>query len=166
MTPKQKLFVEAYLSNGMNGCDAARQAGYKGNNVTIKAVATENLAKPYLKAHIEARQAQLREQYAERREGLLADVDEVKAEIIAVRSKFPDNPNVRVNLISRRLDAIEKEAKLTGAYIKAAANPSDQTTIAKQVAVELSAMGKSPEYVAEFVRNRYKLDVADLGVIS
>lgn len=166
LTPKQQLFITAYLSNGMNGCDAARTAGYKGNAVTIKAVAAENLAKPHLRAIIEAEQAKLREHFAERREGLLADVDEVKQEIIAVKSEFPDNANVRLGLIGKRLDAIEKEAKLTGAYIKDAANPSDQTAIAKQVAAELSAMGKTPEYVAEFVRKRYKVEVAELGLIT
>jgi phage terminase small subunit len=47
LTTKQKLFVEAYLINP-NATEAARKAGYKGNDNTLKQVASENLAKPYL----------------------------------------------------------------------------------------------------------------------
>lgn len=133
LTPKQQLFVDAYLSNGLNATEACRQAGYKGNVNTLKQVGAENLAKPYIKVIIEKEQAKLREQFAERRKGLLADVDEVKAEIDAVKQDFIDNPNVRVQLIARRLDALDKEAKLTGAYIKDAENPADIGTLASIV---------------------------------
>ncbi len=133
LTAKQQLFVDAYLSNGMNATDACRTAGYKGNTKTLTVVGTQNLAKPSIRAVIDKQREVLREQYAERRKGLLSDVDEVKAEIDEVKSTFPDNPNVRVQLIARRLDAIEKEAKLTGAYIKDADNPADLSTLADVV---------------------------------
>lgn len=55
LTPKQQLFVDAYLSNGFNGVDAARKAGYKGEYNTLKQVAAENLARPYLRSAIERR---------------------------------------------------------------------------------------------------------------
>jgi predicted DNA-binding ribbon-helix-helix protein len=48
LTPKQQLFVDAYLSNGFNGVDAARKAGYKGEYKTLSVVASENLDKPYI----------------------------------------------------------------------------------------------------------------------
>jgi len=134
LTPKQQLFVDAYLSNGMNATDACRTAGYKGNTKTLTVVGTQNLAKPSIRQVIDQQREVLREQYAERRAGLLSDVDEVKAEIDAVKTTFPDNPNVRVQLIARRLDAIEKEAKLTGAYIKDADNPADLKSVARTVA--------------------------------
>lgn len=56
LTVKQQLFVEAYLgvSNG-NGTDAARRAGYKGNAFTLKQVAAENLAKPYIAERVQQR---------------------------------------------------------------------------------------------------------------
>ena len=48
LTPKQALFVSEYLKTG-NGTEAARRAGYKGNDVTLGQVAAENLKKPQIK---------------------------------------------------------------------------------------------------------------------
>ncbi len=45
LTTKQRLFVEAYLANP-NATQAARKAGYKGNDKTLSVVGAENLAKP------------------------------------------------------------------------------------------------------------------------
>lgn len=47
LTTKQRLFVEAYLANP-NATEAARKAGYKGNDVTLGAVGAENLKKPQI----------------------------------------------------------------------------------------------------------------------
>lgn len=46
LTAKQRAFVNAYLANGFNGTEAARQAGYKGNDNTLGVVAYDNLRKP------------------------------------------------------------------------------------------------------------------------
>lgn len=46
LTGKQKVFVEAYLANGFNATEAARTAGYKGNDNTLSSVGYENLRKP------------------------------------------------------------------------------------------------------------------------
>lgn len=51
LTTKQRLFVEAYLANP-NATDAARKAGYKGNDNTLAQVGKENLRKPYIAALI------------------------------------------------------------------------------------------------------------------
>lgn len=59
---------------------------------------------------------------AEKRAGLLQDVDELKAEIEEVKKTFPTNPQARVQLIARRKEAIELEAKLTGAFQENRAN--------------------------------------------
>ena len=48
LTGKQHAFVLAYLANNYNGADAARRAGYRGNNETLAAVAYENLRKPHI----------------------------------------------------------------------------------------------------------------------
>jgi phage terminase small subunit len=45
LTTKQRLFVEAYLANP-NATEAARRAGYAGNDKTLSVVGAENLAKP------------------------------------------------------------------------------------------------------------------------
>lgn len=46
LTGKQKSFIDAYLSNGFNATDAARQAGYEGSENTLSSVGYENLRKP------------------------------------------------------------------------------------------------------------------------
>lgn len=45
LTPKQELFVSEYLKTG-NATEAARRAGYKGNDNTLAQVGNENLRKP------------------------------------------------------------------------------------------------------------------------
>ena len=53
LTPKQRLFVQYYCGNAT---DAARKAGYKGNDNTLSIVGFENLRKPNVQAAIQARQ--------------------------------------------------------------------------------------------------------------
>lgn len=53
MTPKQRLFVAEYLAT-MCATEAARRAGYRGNDATLGQVGYENLRKPELAAEIEA----------------------------------------------------------------------------------------------------------------
>lgn len=53
LTTKQLRFIEFYDGNAT---DAARKAGYKGNDVTLGAVGDENLKKPRIKAAIKARE--------------------------------------------------------------------------------------------------------------
>ncbi len=97
--------------------------------------------------------AEVREQ---RRAGLLADVDEVKKEITVVKQQFTDNPNVRVGLIGKMLDAIEKEAKLTGAYQQDKKNIEELTLIADRVAESLMAKGWVEADARAFVAGQYK----------
>ncbi len=66
LTGKQKSFAEYYtdFSNKQtynNGQESARAANYKGNDDTLKAVACENLTKPYIKAYIADIEAKRRE---------------------------------------------------------------------------------------------------------
>lgn len=53
-TFKQQKFIDNYcgVSNG-NATDAARKAGYKGNEDTLKQVACQNLTKVYIKEEID-----------------------------------------------------------------------------------------------------------------
>ena len=53
LTPKQRLFVQYYCGNAT---DAARKAGYKGNDNTLSIVGFENLRKHNVQAAIQARQ--------------------------------------------------------------------------------------------------------------
>lgn len=58
LTPKQQRFVDAYLTS-LNATDAARKAGYKGNDVTLGAVGKENLQKPLIKQYLTKRHTQV-----------------------------------------------------------------------------------------------------------
>ena len=53
-TSKQRLFIEAYLEC-WNATEAARRAGYKGNDNTLGSVGWENMQKPAIKAAISKR---------------------------------------------------------------------------------------------------------------
>lgn len=57
MTPKQKAFADYYIQSG-NATEAARKAGYKGNNITLGAVGAENLKKPQIASYIAERMGQ------------------------------------------------------------------------------------------------------------
>ena len=56
LTSRQKAFADYYLELG-NATEAARRAGYKGNN--LNRVASENLTKLGIKQYIEERQKQI-----------------------------------------------------------------------------------------------------------
>lgn len=53
LTGKQKAFAIAYVTNGFNGTQAAREAGYKGTDATLAVVAYENLRKTKIRATID-----------------------------------------------------------------------------------------------------------------
>ena len=52
-TVKQQRFIDFYAGNG---ADAARKAGYKGNNKTLEAQGRQNLANPRINKLIKARE--------------------------------------------------------------------------------------------------------------
>ncbi len=67
LTAKQQRFVDEYLID-LNATQAAIRAGY--SKKTARAIAKENLTKPYIKAYVEKRMAEKEKQ-------LIADQDEV-----------------------------------------------------------------------------------------
>lgn len=78
LTAKQSVFVREYVKC-WNGAEAARRAKYTGNENTIKSIACENLAKPYVK---EAVAAEL-ERLAIGKEKVLARLGEMAGSNIA-----------------------------------------------------------------------------------
>src|SRR5690606_5885979 len=73
LTPKQEKFIHAYLGEARgNATEAARMAGYKGNDVTLASVGAENLKKPQISERIEAARAELRAKALLTREEILA----------------------------------------------------------------------------------------------
>ncbi len=57
LTDKQMVFVEEYLVC-WNATEAARRAGYSGNDATLATVGWENLRKPEIRERIQARMAE------------------------------------------------------------------------------------------------------------
>ena len=57
LTDKQRLFVAAYL-DCLNATEAARRAGYEGNDTTLASVGYENLRKPQIAAAISAQMSE------------------------------------------------------------------------------------------------------------
>lgn len=55
LTGKQQAFINAYLSNGFNATDAARQAGYEGNDNVLGVQGHENLRNPKIASIISER---------------------------------------------------------------------------------------------------------------
>ena len=56
LTLKQGLFAEAYLGAARgNGLQAARIAGYRGTDATLRAVASENLTKANIASYVQKR---------------------------------------------------------------------------------------------------------------
>jgi phage terminase small subunit len=54
LTPKQQAFVAAYVGEAKgNATQAARLAGYEGNDLTLRAVGAENLTKPAIIAALD-----------------------------------------------------------------------------------------------------------------
>jgi len=52
LTEKQNRFIYFYIEGNGNATQAARLAGYKGNDITLAAVGAENLRKPLIMAEI------------------------------------------------------------------------------------------------------------------
>lgn len=57
LTPKQEIFVSEYLKTG-NATEAARRAGYKGNDNTLAQVGNENLRKPNVVKRLKSKEAE------------------------------------------------------------------------------------------------------------
>lgn len=55
LTGKQRVFVDAYLSNGFNATEAARAAGYRGNNNVLSVTGHENLRNPKISVIVKER---------------------------------------------------------------------------------------------------------------
>lgn len=77
ITAKQQAFIREYLLSN-NATEAARKAGYKGNDLTLAVIGSENLMKPYIKEMVEKEQAKtevkLEEQFQVTQEMILTEL--------------------------------------------------------------------------------------------
>lgn len=119
LTPKQSLFVAEYIKTG-NATESARRAGYAGNDLTLKQVGSENLAKPYIAQAIE--KANIKR---DNRLELEADF-ELKKTLEVLERTMDDNTALRAielmgKLRGKFIQKIEVEGKLSVASTLAAA---------------------------------------------
>ena len=95
---------------------------------------------------------------------MLADVDDTREQIQHLEQRFNGNGPVMVALVSRRLEAIDKEAKLTGAYVNAATNPVDLNAVADKMIAKLVKDGHFDEI--ESAKLWLESVEAEIGVIG
>lgn len=107
LTVKQRLFVEAYTGPARgNATEAARIAGYKGNDVTLAVVGSENLRKPQVCDAI---------QKAAPKVEPVADREERMAWLSAI---VRGEGEYATASLSDRMRAAEMLAKMTGDFIQ------------------------------------------------
>lgn len=108
LTTKQRLFVEAYCGPALgNATEAARLAGYKGNDVTLSSVGSENLRKPQIAEAIEQAKPEI-EAVATRHERQAFLTSVMRGE--RQKGLWPD--------ISERMHAANLLNKMDGSYIQ------------------------------------------------
>lgn len=59
LTNKQVVWLNEYLINGGNAAEAARKAGYKGNDIQLAVRGSENVRKSYIKTILDKKRAEL-----------------------------------------------------------------------------------------------------------
>lgn len=97
----------------------------------------------------------------EKRGGLLADVDAIKQKIDELNADFPKNPTTRNAVVQRWIDVLDREARLTGAFVKDQTNPTDEAELARILTQRLTEKGFSPEEARQIAQAEYK--VQELG---
>lgn len=111
LTRKQSLFVEAYTGQARgNATEAARLAGYKGNQKTLEAVGRENLGKPRIREAIEKHDED---------HPAVMDASELRAfwSAVARGGDIVGDPPTR-SLMRDRLKASEMLAKASAMFVK------------------------------------------------
>lgn len=88
LTTKQEKFVQATII-GLNGLAAAKEAGYEGNDATLRAIASENLTKPNINEAISEFRAELKQESKDKIEQLLANWQELR---LRCTGKLSDRP--------------------------------------------------------------------------
>jgi len=131
LTMKQQRFVSHYLANGGNGTAAAREAGYKGNDDTLRTVAKENLTKPHISSEIEKSQSEFKEQLgaiAESKRQLLWNTAKYNAEKILISKGSTDNVEVMRDPKSV-ISSIAELNKMDGDYTPPKRGDGKQTVV-------------------------------------
>lgn len=103
LTPKQKAFVRAYITNGGNGSQASEEVGY------CKKTAYRNLQKPEVQEALKKHEEKLNEKVEEK---IMCTVESLFREMEDLQMKVDSegNRNVQVKLL-------ELKGKLCGLFV-------------------------------------------------
>ncbi len=106
ITAKQRAFVDWYCSASvnMNGTEAAKRAGYRGNRNTLASVAKENLRKPQICREVDSRIAKA------------LSGAEITVEAILRRLTFISNRALAVGKYSSAIKCAELQGKYLGMW--------------------------------------------------
>jgi len=124
LTIRQKSFVDNLIQVKV-GWKAAELAGYSGDNATLRAMASETLAKPNVRAYYEERLAELQISSTE----VLAEIGEIARHDIVADPKGP----------IRAVDKL-KALELAGKYHKLFDQPAESQVNSGAIATEVVAM--------------------------
>lgn len=144
LTPKQQLFCDEYLTD-LNATQAAIRAGY--SKKTARSIATENLAKPAIRAYIDQRMA-------EKKDALVAKQDEIMEYLTSVMRR-EHTENVVVTLSEKKTYYAPDE---NGTIRK----HTDEKQTAQ--AVEIPAQLKDANKAAELLGRAYGMFSDNLSV--
>lgn len=116
LTPKQKAFADYYIELG-NATEAAKKAGYKGEN--LNRIASENLSKLDIQNYIEERMKEIESERIAKAEEVLAFLSsslrgEVLEEVVATESDGAGG--IKPIILKKQLSARDriKAAELLG----------------------------------------------------
>ena len=119
LTHKQQLFVDHYIENGGNGTAAAREAGYKGSDNTLKSIAQENLTKPDIKTAIDDYMTEMKQQLSyssiSKREALWKAARRCMGELPQIDAKGNDSDEYKFD-VSGMVRCIAELNKMDGDY--------------------------------------------------
>lgn len=115
-TVKQQRFIDFYDGNAT---EAARKAGYKGNDKTLQMVGYQNLLKPIILEAIEKRQEKERsERNASREEKLELLTGFMRSDTAYKVTDKDGDEIIKPDItIAERIKAIETHCKMTGEFI-------------------------------------------------
>jgi phage terminase small subunit len=117
LTTKQNKFIEYYAGNAT---EAARMAGYKGNDATLRAIASENLTKPNILQAIKKREeVEINKRNVTRREKLELLTEIMRNDIAYVVTRDDGTEKIKPEIpIKERIKAIETHCKMNGDFIQ------------------------------------------------
>lgn len=163
LTDKQRAFCEHYMQC-WNATEAARRAGYRGDDNTLGVVGYENLRKPKIEEYIEERMDQISMSTNEVLKRL-TDWGRGSLEHFITNDDYAEALSVNTEEAQNHLGLIKK-VKQNERVVKSEGD-EDETVVSRRFEIEIHDPKDAVDKIAR-IRGMYndKLDVAHSGDIS